>query len=164
MKPMFEITVVGEYVRGGRGTTVKKDFEEKFQLPLKDGEALSEIHNKLLKQRLKKADIEFKHVRKCRIVQQRPLDKAKALLAKDLGKMSADELIQFSAENQLNVDVNRFSFPDDLRGEIQRALKNKLNPKLSKKQQLALENGPKSADGAVDQDLSTGDGEFSDEV
>lgn len=154
----YEITVVGEYIRGQRRDVSKKTFEEKFVLDCKDGEALSIIQNNLIKPRLLKADPEFKHVRKVKILNQKPLapGKAKKLTVSDLPSMSIEDLAQFAASQKLKIDVTRYSNLDEARKAIKLALDDKqLAAKVQKQKPKSAAGKPvksEAADAGADAD------------
>lgn len=104
---MYRHTVQGEAVVGSKNNKERKEYTTEFVLPLKGGEALSVIQNKMIRPHLKKTEPDFNHVRLCRIVATIEDKKAKPLQVADLGKMTLEQMIQFSAEQNLASDVSR---------------------------------------------------------
>jgi hypothetical protein len=148
---MYKINVAGEVVHGMKQNTRKTEYTAEFTLPLKGGEALSEIQNKLITPHLKsrsKEFPEFKYVRTCALVSQAPVSgKVEALKAKDIPSMTLEQLNHFAAEKQLNINLSSFASTEEARKALTVHLDNlKLQAQVDKKNATkAAAKKPKAA-------------------
>ncbi len=153
---MYEITVAGDVIHGPKNNVTRAPFEKKFTLPLQGTEALSEIQNKLITNVLKKEFKDFKSVRTCALISQKPVSgKVEKLKASMIPKMTLQELIQYSAENQLKINLSDMVSTEEARKALTVHLDDlKMQAKVDK-QNLAKKATKKRA---------TKDDEFNDEV
>lgn len=138
---MYEVKVSGEFRKGSsRGQITLASFDETFQVPCKDLEALSMIQNRLLEPRLKSKHADYAGWRTCALVAQKELsaDKApKKLTVKDLPKMTLDEMIQFTANAKLKTDPATFGSVEEARRAIQKEIDDIKMAKTIKEQKAA---------------------------
>lgn len=125
---MFKVTVAGEYKYGtSKRETKLETFEETFQVPVKDSEALSIIQNQLLGQRLKSKIKGYKGWRTCQLVNQVELDakQVKSLKEEDIPKMTLTELNDFAVQNKMKSKPADFGSVEEARLAVQTEIDDK---------------------------------------
>lgn len=134
---MFEITVEGQFAFGDRRNTDLEFFKEVFVLPFSGGQAQSQIRKKLIAPRLKATKKQFKFVRTCGVTEVKET-KGALLNAKDVAKMTFEQLSQFSAENTMIVIPTRTANIEEARKLVQAELeRNALAGRKTKKSNKA---------------------------
>ena len=165
----YVIKVRGEAICGLRKDIRSEFYEVEFILPMRGGEALSVIQNRLIKPKLKEKFGDIKSVRTCGIVSERMLDETKApkkQTIKDLPTMTLEEMSLFVVNAKLKTDPAKFGNIESARAAIQQEVDDiKLAKELAKKKPAT--KGKPGTKGATTKKVpakAETDDEFADEV